>query len=104
MPSQYYNLDGRVPVNVPFEDWKPPKWDEKQVAQTNVGKYSISTVFLAIDHRREPSLYGSPVLFETLVFYDETTGHMARCSTWEEAEEQHAEMVALYEKILKETA
>jgi hypothetical protein len=55
---------------------------------------TVSTVFLGIDHG-----WGSserPVLFETMAFDDYEDGqHQYRCCTWDEAEAQHKEVVAL---------
>lgn len=53
------------------------------------GSY-ISTVFLGLDHG-----WGSlPLLFETMVFGGPCDGDQERCTTWKQAEAQHAEVVA----------
>lgn len=62
------------------------------VAQTKVGSYRISTVFLGRDHNLFPP--GRPILFETMVFADTARNPWAdryprRYSTWREAEAGH---------------
>jgi len=73
--------------------WMAANKDKKRVAYTVIGDAQVSTVFLGIDHGYGP---GPPVLFETMVFHDEgrLDGEMTRCSTWEQAEEQHEAMCA----------
>ena len=68
------------------------------VKQENVGPYFVSTVFLGNDHNFH--LSGPPVLFETMVFDNESREESAedfnyqrRCCTWKEAEAMHAEAV-----------
>jgi hypothetical protein len=67
------------------------------VKQEQVGPYFISTVFLGLNHRFTGD--GPPLLFETMVFHGENVRgldvEMARCSTWEEAEQQHARIRSL---------
>lgn len=69
--------------------------ERRTVAKTDgVNGYDISTVFLGIDHNY--STEGPPILFETMVFGDDGDDvYCVRCSTWEEAEAQHAEAVQL---------
>jgi hypothetical protein len=50
----------------------------------------VSTVFLGIDHNFFGD--GPPLIFETMVFRDGLGDEMMRCSTWEQAQEQHREM------------
>lgn len=48
----------------------------------------VATVFLGFDHRFGA---GPPLLFETMTFWDGGDSDVQeRCSTWSEAEEQHA--------------
>lgn len=86
------------------------------VKQENVGQFWISTVFLGLDHNFNRMWgEGVPLVFETMVFEredDEPTYvsnifeklrfsggidwhdiEMSRCSTWEQAEAQHAAVV-----------
>ena len=50
----------------------------------------VSTVFLGLDHQYVPG--GRPLLFETLVLPEGEL--MFRCSTWDEAVEMHAAVLA----------
>ena len=92
--SDKYVLVGQTPV--PVDDLL--KWAvqfevmDRRVAFTRVfDLVDVSTVFLGLDH----SFHGGrPLLFESMAFWaDEHGAEMARCSTWLEAELQHAEMV-----------
>jgi hypothetical protein len=66
---------------------------DRRVAQTTIGDFWISTVFLGLDHQYSEG--ERPLLFETIVF--EYTGEederesvsMRRYSTWNEAETGH---------------
>jgi hypothetical protein len=66
------------------------------VAQVQIGRCFVSTVFLGTDHNWWDQ--GPPILFETMIFTDGEPGHCERCSTWLEAEEQHARVVAMVEE------
>ena len=89
----YYILDHNNQV-VPAIDvvswakWFETNLNKRRVAFDRVGKIDISTVFLGIDHNWGD---GKPLLFETMVFDD--SEDCERCSTWEEAVEQHARAV-----------
>lgn len=69
------------------------------------GGASVSTVFLGINHNFDET--GPPLLFETMVFHRCRDGRVLgddeqeRCSTWDEAIDQHDAMVA---KLSKPTA
>jgi len=67
------------------------------VAWTDDGAWQVSTVFLnGLDHNYSDS--GPPLLFETMIFHKDNPGldhECARCSTWDQAEAQHARLVAL---------
>lgn len=62
----------------------------------------ISTVFLGIDHAF--GLDERPVLFETMVFGGQFNECQWRYSTWDEAEEGHAQVVALMTTRAKASA
>lgn len=72
---------------------------ERAVAKTRVGADLVSTVFLGLDHNFSGA--GPPVLFETIVvkpgdnpcFPWKSANETWRCSTWLEAEAQHARVV-----------
>lgn len=88
--NYFYRLD---------EDRVPHPTDEAggiwvQVALSgDKDKVWISTVFMGIDHNFTGS--GRPILFETMVFGlpDTEVGYeyQRRCSTWDEAVQQHKE-------------
>lgn len=71
------------------------KWMEstdRHVAKDEIGDVRISTVFLGLDHSFGQ---GSPLLFETMIFGGVHNDHQTRASTWDEAEKQHAEAMAM---------
>ncbi len=88
-----YILDGHK--TIPCNDiLKWTKWFEKgnrHVADECIGDMRVSTVFLGIDHSFER---GKPLLFETMVFGGDLDGEQERCTTWEQAEVMHSDMVA----------
>jgi hypothetical protein len=63
---------------------------DRIVFQTEIPGGIVSTVFLGLDHQWGK---GPPLLFETMVFRDGEAGDCYRCSTWLEAEAQHAEVL-----------
>lgn len=93
----FYKLVGReVQQCLSFEDFIEAhnnKWQWK----TDVGNKTVSTVFLALDHRFSED--GPPVLFETMVFPDQDI--CERYCTYEEAVKGHSEIV---ERIRKQDA
>ena len=91
--SDKYILKDRKPVRCDdLVEWSKQFGSASRiVAQTNVRGINVSTVFLGIDHNFSG---GAPLLFETMVFGIGEDESQVRCSTWEEAEVQHAEAVA----------
>jgi hypothetical protein len=103
-PPILYILDGRRrPVLCrDLREWG--RWMEENRIRwlTEVRGFTISTIFLGLDHRFGP---GPPVLWETMVFLSDGTAcasdgtacaYLRRCSgSWEQAEAQHAEVVRL---------
>ena len=89
-PRHLYTLLGRLPV--PVEDvleWG--RWfatADRQVARDEIDGFAVSTVFLGIDHAIG---LGEPQLFETMVFRGNSWNETwcERCSTWDQALEQH---------------
>lgn len=84
----------------------PAEWEEilmgdrKFVNRTTIECVDISTVFLGIDHQWMPEQ--PPLLFETRIFgLDCAEGYTRRCSTWDEAEQQHNDAVALVQQELE---
>lgn len=87
---KYYILEDKKVVPCFREEHS--NWQgDRRVAETSVGEAWISTVFLGIDHQFDRD--GPPMLFETMVFGGAHDQEQLRCSTWEEAEIQHQEMV-----------
>jgi hypothetical protein len=99
--NRHYILIGQTPVPEP----DTLKWAEffeagdRIVFQTEVGASVVSTVFLGLDHQWRD---GPPLLFETMIFTDgESEGYQRRCSTWIEAEAQHAEVVKEWQEKIR---
>ena len=100
MSNRHYILDKNgEPIPATMDVWA--EWYEKdfpiekrRVARTKVGNYTVSTVFLGLDHQWGK---GPPVLWETMLFV-KGKGHdeqdMERCSgSREQAEAMHERMV-----------
>ena len=94
--SDWYELIGQTPVRIDgdiLECARRMETLDRRVAETNVlGICRVSTIFLGLDH----SYFGGPpLLFETMAFWrGEHGAAQMRCSTWPEAEAQHARMCA----------
>lgn len=93
----YYILSEHVPLPIDnvvvWAHWFEAHQQERIVAQETIGSYLVSTVLLGSDHQYARD--GPPLLFETMIF--PPPGHeegweeyRVRCSTWEEAEQEHA--------------
>lgn len=67
------------------------KDNSKHLALNNVGHYSISTVWLGINHNFH--FKGRALLFETMVFDKDDSIYTDRYSTWDEAIEGHKKAV-----------
>jgi hypothetical protein len=69
------------------------------VARTTRQAVCVSTVFLGMDHQ---IMHGGPaLLFETMVFAAPALSDICeRCSTWPEAEAQHAEVCTVVRRWL----
>lgn len=94
--SGHYILQGRAAVPCDLMTWA--RWletarDSRIVARTNISEgVTVSTVFLGLDHQWGAG--GPPLIFETMVFGGPNDSLEERCSTYDEAEEQHARVVA----------
>ena len=90
--SDYYILEGKTPIKVGDAlAWaRAFEQSNRRVARDEVGKGKIvvSTVFLGLDHRFGNE--GPPQIFETMIFGGSHDQYQTRCSTWDEAERQHA--------------
>lgn len=51
----------------------------------------VSTVFLGLNHQWNPNL--PPLWFETMIFGGPLSDNQFRCSTWAQAEAQHARVL-----------
>jgi hypothetical protein len=67
--------------------------DYRRVALEELGDIRVSTVFLGMDHNHFGN--GPPLIFETIIFGGPHNEWQQRCSTWDEALQQHAEACAL---------
>ena len=109
--SDWYELIGQTPVRIEgdiIEKSRRFGMMDRRVALTNLfdGLCTVSTVFLGLDHSSPSGLLVGrqnstqfigrrPLLFETMAFWQEDGAQeLERCSTWPEAEEQHARMCA----------
>jgi hypothetical protein len=85
---RYYILRNQVVVAASsakeFGEWVETA--DRVVSKTQVADIEVSTVFLGIDHQ---FFAGPPLLFETMVFGGDLDQNCRRCSTWDEAVEQH---------------
>ena len=68
---------------------------DRHVDNDKIGKVSISTVFLGIDHNFG---VGKPLLFETMIFGGKHDQYQERYTTWEEAEKGHKKALKLVKK------
>ena len=95
----FYVLKGHEAVPEPdvlrWARWLETSNEQRIVAQTEIPGGVVSTVFLGHDTTIGA---GPPRLFETMVFIDggDDERTQARCSTWAEAEEQHATILESY--------
>jgi hypothetical protein len=94
MKPLYYILDdNKVPQLVSDNEWS--KWfgkSERFLARTQVGPWTVSTVFLGIDHNFGE---GEPILFETMAFRDDGLRKSGRTSG------QFVKDVSFHEDIFK---
>lgn len=94
--SEYYVLDGKtakVATRDEWAQWLKDSRDKKRIASTEYGDdIRVSTVFLGLNHAWGD---GPPMIFETMIFGGEHSDDQVRCSTYEEAEAQHAEACKL---------
>lgn len=94
-----YILIGQTPILEPetekWAEWFGGSLEARIVARTEIDASLVSTVFLGVDHRLGSE--GPPILFETMIFTDgDSSGVWSRrCSTWLEAEAQHAETLRM---------
>ncbi len=90
--SLWYDKEGKPISDRDLVNLRLGDPDYKRVAQTDVGKARVSTVWLGIDHQWGD---GPPLIFETLVFGGKHDQHMERYSTEDEAKEGHKRVVRM---------
>jgi hypothetical protein len=105
----WYNRQGQ-PISMEEAGPLLADIEYKRVAETQVGPYWVSTVWLGLDHNYWPG--GPPLIFETMVFAIQrddpeldTLGPDIDCvryATLEEAERGHEEMVTLVRATIQE--
>lgn len=102
----YYILDGHDAVPCNMERWSVWFQDaDRRVALTETSLFTISTVFLGMDHSFGTG--GDPLIFETMVFDKGSTNEAENVpfdtcvlySTWDEAEEGHQTMVGMVHMV-----
>jgi hypothetical protein len=98
--SDCYILVGQTPVPEPDPiTWA--RWYEEADRHVDVTRVLdiavVSTVFLGLDHNFSRMFRGegTPILFETMVFWQGEGGgeEQDRCYTWRQAEQMHAHWV-----------
>ena len=99
MSLEHWTLNGHETVRgASLQEWGRmfDDMEARRVAQTKIGGWNVSTVFIGIDHN-----FGAwpPLLFETMAFshHEPRNEHDEECwryTTWEEAEQGHAAIVA----------
>jgi hypothetical protein len=104
---RFYILIDRIAVpetdEAKWSIWFGKDFLDRMVAKTRIGPIEISTVFIGIDH----NFFGDgsePHLFETMIFRGKDGCECWRCSTWQEAEAQHAKAVAAVRSEIIENA
>jgi hypothetical protein len=92
MNFMYYKLVGKEAVPCSQEEGARQWGLQTRIVAKSFGEYlgleiEVSTVFLPMNHAH---FGGPPMIFETMVFGGEHLEESQwRCSTWDEAEEQH---------------
>ena len=81
----------RVPDTLTWGLWYETA--DRQVARTEVGVATVSTVFLGLDHRSGPRDPDLPILWETMVFDGALDGEQERYTSRAAALAGHAAMV-----------
>lgn len=98
----FYRLDGRkiIPCKDLLEFAKYDVFSNNRVGLTEVSGHQVSTVFLGLDHNHTGR--GRPILFETMVMFNHEDRDFKslnflnickRCCTWDEAVDQHSNIV-----------
>lgn len=100
----YYGRDGKA---IPMCEWavRFEDLEYKRVAQTTIGPWWISTVWLGLDHG---FLEGRPLIFESMIFWHGPEGGepdhdrpMERYTTEAQARRGHASIVRTYRALVR---
>lgn len=88
----------REPDLITWAKWFNTSWPRRRVAHEKIGRYTISTVFLGVDHNFRD---GPPMLWETMAFQsDFEEVECDRCAGGrEQAEAMHAAMVSRFKSM-----
>ena len=78
----WYDFDGN-PITIEEWDRLFHDFERRQVAYTELGAVSVSTVWLGLDHRLPPPIEepGPPLIFETMIFTGNDDDELDH-STW----------------------
>lgn len=87
--SCYYDHDGKA---ISFKKWSRLFEGERSVALDKVEDSEISTVWLGLDYSFG---FGSPLIYETMIFGGTHDGEQWGYATRKEAEEGHRQAVKL---------
>jgi hypothetical protein len=91
--SDHFILEGRKAVPVGLLVWA--KWFEtadRVVAKTTTPNGDVSTVFIGSNHQFGE---GPPLIFETMIFGGTHDQECWRCTTYDQAEDQHQRAIEL---------
>lgn len=83
----YFDWEGN-PID--GEQWSRLLTDERHIGDDHIGDAHISTIWIGLDH----SVFGPPLIFETMIFGGERDGYVWRYSTEREAREGHLAVCA----------
>ena len=98
MRERYYRLNGREVVRCDFDYLLDNMRGLYQViARDQIGNIVIRTVFTSADQSWLP--FGPPLVFETMVLGGAHDLRQIHCSTYDEAEANHREMVNKMRKL-----
>lgn len=111
-PGMYFKLVGQIAVGCKtYSDFVEAACQDRTVRTTDTQLYTISTVFLGLNHAR--GMDGPPLIFETMVFHrhvdedsplDVGLGVQARYSTWTEAVDGHQSILEGVMKLERDSA
>ena len=113
--DQYILDDQRnvIPATSTYQwgEWIENNRDKRIVKQEEIDGFWVSTVFLGLDHNYQEPQMGPegieeyhPEVFETMIFDRRVNGdnyseaYCRRCSTWDQAVEQHKKAVLAVKK------